>query len=185
MKANRDFRSMLVSLLLVAAVTVALLAIGCFGGGGDNSGTGATIGTSSGGGATTAGAASTTTATGSADSLSSFKSKNPFLAQAQATTTIVVTTVVKVTTTTTAHVTTTTAPHRLTVTAFPGGALVTFTLDGTTLSGFGAGTAVFQGAWGSIQIIAVNDTIAPYTATFRRIGYTPDIVLPLNGYRTW
>ena len=185
MKTNRDFRSMMVVLLLVMAVTVALVAMGCFGGG---AGTLPTSGSISGGtasGGTSASVGISTTVSTSTDPLSSFKSKNPFLAQAQATTTIVATTVVKVTTTTTAHVTTTTAPHRLTVIGFPGGALVTFTLDGTTLTGFGAGPAVFQGSWGSIQIIAVNDTILPYTATFRRVGYTPDLVLPLNGYRTW
>jgi hypothetical protein len=189
MKANRDFRSMLVTLLLVAAVVVAVVAIGCFGGGDDTSGTGGTLS-----GATTGTAAGGTTVTASVDPLSSFRSKNPFLAQAQATTTIVATTVSHATTTvshatttrsTVKLTTTTTAPHRLTVTAFPGGGLVTFTLDGTTLSGFGVGTAVFQGSWGAIQIMSVDDSIAPFTATFRRIGYSPDIVLPLNGYRTW
>jgi hypothetical protein len=185
MKANRDLRSMLVALLLVAAVTVAVVAIGCFGGGGDTTLTTAPGGAATGSGGTVS-ATGTTTGGGSVDPLSSFKSKNPFLAQAQATTTIArVTTVSVSTTNTTARVTTTTAPHRLTVTAFPGSGLVTFTLDGTTLSGFGAGPAVFSGTWGSIQIIAVNDTLAPFTATFRRIGFTPDIILPLNGYRTW
>jgi hypothetical protein len=185
MKGKQDLRSMLVALLLVAAVTVALVAIGCFGGGDDTAPTTAPGGAVT-GNVTTVGATTTTPGAASVDPLSSFKSKNPFLAQAQATTTIARATTSSVSTTnSTARVTTTTAPHRLTVTAFPGSGLVTFTLDGTTLSGFGAGPAVFSGTWGSIQIIAVNDTVAPFTATFRRIGFTPDIILPLNGYRIW
>ncbi len=184
MKVRGNLRSMLTALLLLAAVTVSVVALGCFGGGDeDNAGNGTTV---SGGG--TDGGQTSTSLVASVDPLSSFKSKDPFIPQAQLTSTtarIVVTTVSRVTTTTVR--TTTTAPHRLTVSAFPGDGTVSFSLDGLSLTGFGAGAALFTGGWGSIQILSINDTVQPFTATFRRnnsIDFTLRLTSPYNT-QTW
>jgi hypothetical protein len=184
MKASGDVRSRIVALLLVAVVTVALVAIGCFGGGGDSSTT--TLG---GVETTVVGADGGTTLVATVDQLSSFKSKDPFIPQAQLTTTTATTLgPVKTTTTratTTTRSTTTTVVHQIKVTAFPGGGTVSFTLDGVILTGFGAGPALFTGGWGTIQITGVNDTLAPYTATFKRNGSTDITLLVNQSLRLW
>jgi hypothetical protein len=187
MKGSRDLRSIVVVLLLVAAVTVAVVALGCFGGGQNNPGT--TQVTGGNGGAVGNGDGSTTMVAAT-NQLSSFKSKDPFIPQAQATTTIApASTTIRSTTSsstpTTRVTTSTTAPHRLQVTAIPAsGDTVSFTLDGYNLTGFGAGPALFNGPWGSIQIVSINDTVAPYTASFRLNG-SIDFTLRSGQSRTW
>lgn len=175
-------------LLLIGWVALAVGMIACSGGG-DGPTTTTVAGADTGVTTGTLVPSGTTTSEGmSIDPLSSFQSKDPFIQQAQVTTTTAapVTTVALVTTTTVRLTTTTTAPHRLQVTDIPlAGGVVSFTLDSASYTGFPAGPALFIGPWGSIQIISVNDSSEPYTATFRRTGYSPDIVLAINAYRTW
>jgi hypothetical protein len=183
MKPSRDMRSMIVALLLVAVVAVALVAIGCFGAGSDSS-----VTTIMGGDGTVGNAGSGTTLVASVDPLSSFKSKDPFIPQAQLTSTTGTTlssgTTATTRATTTTRSTTTTVWHRLLVTAFPPDGTVSFTLDGLTLTGFGPSAALFTGSWGSIQIVSVNSSVAPYTASFKRNGIY-DFTLELNKTQYW
>jgi hypothetical protein len=181
MKRNRDLTSMLATLLLATAVIVALLAIGCFGGGEQGTGATGTTGLSD---APVDSVASSSTVVAMLDPLSSFKSKDPFIPQAQVTTTSAPP-VTTIRTTTTRATTVTTVPHKLQVTALPaGGATVSFTLDGNNLTGFGAGPALFTGPWGSIQIVSINGTTAPFTATFRRNG-SISFTLQSGQSKTW
>ncbi len=186
MKSRRDTK-FIVAILLGAALVVGLVAGGCFGGGDEPEDV--TTSASDGAAATaTTSVDEGTTLVADANSLSSFKSKDPFIQQAQlVTTTAPPTTVAPVTTasTNTTIRVTTTAPHRLTVTSFPGGGIVSFTIDSDTFTGFGAGPALFKSnTWGTIQILEVNDGIGTPNAKFRLNG-SIDFTLQLGGSRTW
>ncbi len=174
-------KASLVVVLLAAVIVVLLMVVGCFGGGDDGSGGSETTNASDGGSGVTV-AEETTTVVAVVDSLSSFKSKDPFIPQAQLTTTTASPTTTGFTTTTLGV--TTTLPHTLRVTAFPGGGTVSFTIDNVTFTGITPSTGLFIGGWGTVQLTSLNDTSAPYSASFKRAN-SIDFTLYLNQSRTW
>lgn len=182
MKSNTNLRSMLVVVMLVGALAFTVVAVGCFGGDDDAGDVSGTITTATGIGATST--SDTTTVVAGFDPLSSFKSKDPFIPQAQATTTLAPPSTTPTTLPPTTIGVTTTAPHKLTVTAFPGGGFVAFTINNDSFTSFEAGPALLAGAWGTIQILSVDDGGAPFSATFRRNG-TVDFTLELGESKIW
>jgi hypothetical protein len=175
----KKIRPLLIVVLVGALVTALLMVVGCFGG--EDEGSGSTDTTGSGGPVDTV-SEETTTLVAVVDPLSSFKSKDPFIPQAQVTTTTAAPTTTGFTTTTAGV--TTTLPHTLRVTAFPGGGTVSFTIDSVTFTGITPSTGLFIGGWGTIQLMSVNDTVAPYSAAFKRAS-SIDFTLYLNQSRTW
>lgn len=182
MKTSSNMRSLVVMVILAGAIAFTLIAVGCFGGGDEPDEATTTVVAGDGSGGT--GVTGDTTTVASIDPLSSFKSKDPFIPQAIATTTLAPPTTATTVFVPTTQAVTTTAPHRLTVTAFPGGGYVAFTIDSDIFTSFEAGPALLSGAWGTIQILSVDDGAAPFSATFRRNG-TVDFTLELGESRIW
>jgi len=187
MKSSRNTRGIVVAILLGAALTVGLIAVGCFGGGDEPE----DVSTTAAGGVSATATTSvdeSTTLLADADSLSTFNSKDPFIPQAQLVTTTLPPTTLAPSTTASTNTTirvTTTLAHRLTVTDFPGGGIVTFTVDRDKFTGFGAGPALFTSAtWGTIQILEVNDAAATRTARFKLNGAT-EFTLQEDQFKTW
>lgn len=176
MRTSSNTRSLLVFVILAGAVVFTLVAVGCFGGG-DDAGD-ATATTSAGGASATTTVVESTTAVASMDPLSSFKSKDPFIPQAQLTTTTAPPTTATTIFVTTSQVVTTTQPFKLTVSAFPGGGYVAFTIGNDvktdTFTSFQAGPALLISEdWGTIRILSVDDAVAgSEKATFVHNGVT-------------
>jgi hypothetical protein len=204
MKATRVLKSMIVVLLLSAAAIVALVGIGCFGGGDESGTTTVSAAPQPGNGSGTLSPTDTTDSGGAqTDGLSTFNSKDPFIPQAQPATTRATTTpttrattstrattpttrattTTRSTTTTTRSTTTTTAPHQLKVTAFYSGPAITFTLDGISLSHLTVGSLV-TGGWGSLEVMAIDVVSLTNTVTFRRDG-SIDFMMQLNDTVQW
>jgi len=181
MKAHSDRRAAWIVALLSAVVVVILMAVGCFGGG-DESSTGAEGTVPDSGASVSSVVEETTTVVAVIDPLSSFKSKDPFIPQAQVTTTTAAPTTTAYTTTTLAV--TTTIPHRLRVTAFPGSGNVSFSIDNVTFTGIAPSDGLFIGPWGTVQLVSVNDTTPPFSAAFKRAN-SIDFTLYLNQTKTW
>ena len=183
MGARRDSKRAWVLALLGAAIVAVLMTVGCFGGDDDADSTDATSGD---GVDVSVTMPEETTTVAVIDPLSSFSSKDPFIPQAQATTTVTqapVTTVITTTSTTEAP-TTTTVVHRLRVTAFPGGGAASFSIDDVTFTGITPSSGLFIGPWGTVQLVSVNDTTAPFSAAFQRAN-SIDFTLYLNQTKTW
>jgi hypothetical protein len=196
MKTSRELKSMIAVILSMAAVMVALVGIGCAGGGGDTGSTTLSVVPLPGGTGTLPSTGTTAAAAGTSNQLSTFNSKDPFIAQAKPVTTTTklttttlpkaTTTTRSTTTTTRSTTTTTTAPHRLMVTAFYAGPTITFTLDGITFSHLTVG-AVLTGLWGSVEIMAIQlaDALNPTNiVTFKR-GISIDFTAVLNVPVQW
>lgn len=178
----RVIAGLLLSLLMFVGSVVI---VGCSDGG-DATDTTAAPGGATGG--TLTPLATTTTLSVSMDGLSSFKSKDPFVPQAQVTTT----TAPPTTTPTTAAPTTTAPPttsttvvetHELQVTAFWPDETISISLDDFNFSKLPEGV-VLDGDWGAIEVTTINNVVAPYTVTFTRNGSVV-FTLELNETQTW
>jgi hypothetical protein len=176
MKGSRELRRVAVVLLAISAAVVPVVAVACSGGGGDVP---ATLSTAPAGGvgATLAPVVTETTLVASGDALSSFQSKDPFILQAQLTTTTAAPTTTARPTTTTSIRTTATAPHRLQVTSLA--PTFSFTLDGLTFSNQVVGS-ILSGGWGTLRVTQLTAT----AATFSR-NEASFYELKLNDYVTW
>lgn len=186
--------------LAIAATATVVMAVGCFGGGDADSGSqGGTLPDTGSNGGTVA-EVTTTTLVAVIDPLSSFKSKDPFIPQAQVTTTAAPPSTLPPTTAppttlppttappTTAAPTTTIAPGLKVLGFNIGNTAVTFSVNGYTIVHRGGvdDDNVYVGTWGKLKVLEVNfdDPTAPW-ATFLRDDKYKYEELGLGETRTW
>jgi hypothetical protein len=198
MKNSKDMRSMIVVMLLIAAVAAALVGIGCFGGGDDSPATTTAGGVTSDETTATISPAETGVVVADVNDLSTFGKKDPFVPQAQPTTTRSTTTTSSTSTTlrtttssggtgstastSSSSTTPTTNPRWLSLDAIrTGPTRVNYTVANQLQMSQIVGDVVLL-AEGRFEVIAI-DAVAG-TATFRR-DTNPDFTLWVGDRETW